>query len=127
MILLFIINITMDLFNRTLTLDEALQLDSIIDNGNYEPHMILYADMMNKPEFQATEEETQSILNHLKGNNNTTVPNTVNKAPIVDNDTTENKKVTKTYITLPNATIKFHKHKLKQTKTGQDIQARKSG
>ena len=120
----------MDLFNKKLSLDEAIQLDSIIDNGNYEPHLVLYAGMLDKPEFQASEEETKSILSHLNNKNVQSEQHVKNNVQSeqsnIDNNNVENKKQAKRYIALPNATIQLHKHKFKQVKTGQDNEARKS-
>ena len=120
----------MDLFNKKLSMDEAIQLDSIIDNGNYDPHLVLYASMMDKPEFQASNEQTNAILDHLAGSNRKTVqtdqiePNIDNNK--MDNNNVENKKETKRYITLPNATIEKHKHKFKQAQIGSNNETTKS-
>ena len=118
----------MDLFNNKLTFNETLQFDSLIDNGHYDPHLILIGSMMKNPEYVPSSEESQKILHHLKISDNkpapteppTTEPTT---EPEMDNteckteSIKENKNKSKTYIKLPNASITIHKHKFKQLST----------
>ena len=106
----------MDLFDRKLTTDEALHLDSLIDTGGYDPYLLLVSTMMKDPEYLPSRQQTDKIMNHISAQD---APKTVHNAPETVHDTpeTENKNLPSKYIKLPDATIQRRKHKSKQTKT----------
>ena len=122
----------MDLFNKKLSLEESLQFDSMIDNGHYDPHLVLLTTMMSNPEYVPSSEQSKNIMQHIQGNKPVTTepkPDTTESKPdTTDNtetktDKIENKKHSKTYIKLPNATIKLHKHKFKQSENEGNIKS----
>jgi hypothetical protein len=110
----------MDLFGKKLSFQETFQLDSLIDNGHYDPHLILLTTMMNNPDYVPSSEQSKQIMEHIQNGNSGQTPTTVDKIEQTEQksnvDNIEKKKHSKTYIKLPNATIKLHKHKFEQPK-----------
>ena len=110
----------MDLFDKKLSLEETMQFDSLIDNGSYDPHLILLTTMMKNPNYVPSSEQSKEIMQHIQNpTHHTQTPTPDKDIVIVDKDMNkmskpENKNIRKTYIKLPNATIKLHKHKFKQ-------------
>ena len=111
----------MDLFDRKLTTDEALHLDSLIDTGGYDPYLLLVSTMMKDPEYLPSRQQTDKIMNHISAQDAPktvhNAPETVHDTPETVHDTPENKNLPSKYIKLPDATIQRRKHKSKQTKT----------
>ena len=110
----------MDLFNKKLSLEESLQFDSMIDNGHYDPHLVLLTTLMNNPDYVPSSEQSKNIMKHIQKPKQDTTDTTESKQDTTETteskqDTIQNKKPSKTYIKLPNARIKLHKHKFKQS------------
>ena len=94
----------MDLFNKKLSFDETLQFDSLIENGTYDPHLIICASMMQDPNYIPTKHVSDKIMHHLD-------ENSYDEPSIKE----QNKNNSKNYIRLPNATITKHKYKYQQS------------
>lgn len=115
-----------DLFNKDLSFDEAMQYDSLIDNGTYDPHLILCASLMKNPEYIPSSEQAKNIMNHINNTqqtesvetkSETTGVETVETKPEPSAETPVKKNKRKQYIKLPDARIEKHSDKYESLET----------
>ena len=88
----------MDLFNKKLTLTDAMHYNSILDNGGIDTDVLLLWNSMNNEWKPGMADPTTKIITQP-----VVQPNAQIKV--------ENKNPMRKYIKLPNATITKHIHK----------------
>jgi hypothetical protein len=105
----------MDLFNKELTISEAIHYNSILDNGTVDTDLLLLNSSLNTPHWQPGDGDPfDSFMNRNKPNP-THISQDLGKQVEIIKDTQKN--VKRQYIRLPNAIIRKHQHKYRVNKT----------
>ena len=120
-----------DIFDKKLSWEEALQYDSLIDSGTYDPHLILFASMMNNSEYLPSNEQSKNILQHIENEKTN-----IEEEPLENTENIENNKNMekekeknkgKEYIKLPDARIKNHSNQYESIETQNHNETRNNG
>jgi hypothetical protein len=108
----------MNLFNKELTVSEAMHYNSILDNVTVDTDLLVLQSSLNTPSW--TPGSADPFVQYM----NQARPQTTSSKPTTSNPTTSKnigkpvqKNVKRQYIRLPNAIIRKHKHKYRVSKT----------
>ena len=108
----------MDLFNKKLSLADALHYNSIIDGNGFDNDLLMVYNGLNTPMWTPDMPSPETkILNNQQNTQNTQIFDKQQTPSVQIATIKENKNNTRQYIKLPNATITKHIHKYRGSKT----------
>jgi hypothetical protein len=104
----------MDLFNKELTVSEAMHYNSILDNGTVDTDLLVLQSSLNTHSWTpGSADPFVQYMNQARPQTTSSKPTTTGK----NIGKHVQKNVKRQYIRLPNAIIRKHKHKYRISKT----------